>query len=355
LPVTVGLDIGGTGVRAAVVDISRSGRTLKTFAELPLPRGTVEGGDVVDESGLAEVLSSLWKQTKIPRKRIVLGIASRRAIVRQVDVPQLEDDELVESLAFHVEDALPMSVHDAVLDFVPQETFLSPEREPMRSILVIAVARDIIDSFLRVAEEAELSLGAIDLQAFGLVRSVFGLAPALGNPRQVLVDVGASVTQIVVAQGGVASFVRLLPRGGNDFTKALMNELNIESADAEELKRRIGIAASPAPGPGGADDGDALRVLSKEGTAFIEEVRDSVQFSIGQSGGPPIERLVVAGNGARLPHLASRMGEQLRLPVAPAKVLDFVDVGEVGRTEDELLAAQPVLPTAVGLSLWGNL
>lgn len=354
MPVTVGLDIGGTGVRAAVVDISRSGRTLKTFAELPLPRGTVEGGDVVDEEGLADVISSLWKQTKIPRKRVVLGIASRRAIVRQVDVPQLEDDELAESLAFHVEDALPMSVQDAVLDFVPQETFLSPEGEPRRSILVIAVQRDIIDSFQRVAQRAELSLSAIDLQAFGLVRSTFGLQPALGNPRQALVDVGASVTQIVVAQGGVATFVRLLPRGGNDFTRALMTELNLESADAEEMKRRIGLGAATGTPPAGGE-GEAQRVLAAEGAAFIEEVRDSIQFYVGQEGGPPIERLVVAGNGARLPHLARRMGELLRLPVAPAKVLDHVDVGEVGRTEDELLAAQPVLPTAVGLSLWGNL
>jgi type IV pilus assembly protein PilM len=354
LAVTVGLDIGGTGVRAAVVDIGRSGRTLKTFVELPLPRGTVEGGDVIDEDGLADVLVSLWKLTKIPRKRVVLGIASRRAIVRQVDVPQLEDDELAESLAFHVEDALPMSVQDAVLDFVPQESFITPEGEPMRSILVIAVASDIVESFRRVADRADLNLSAIDLQAFGLVRSVFGIVPALGNPRQVLVDVGASVTQIVVAQGGVASFVRLLPRGGNDFTQALMSDLSLESADAEKLKRRIGLA-SPSAADLDADDADALRILNAEGNAFVEEVRDSVDFYLGQSTGPSIERLVVAGNGARLPHLARRIGEELRLPVAPAKVLDYVDVGEIGRTEEELLAAQPVLPTSVGLSLWGNL
>ena len=163
MAVTVGLDIGGTGVRAAVVDIAKSSRTLVTFAEFPLPRGTVEGGDVVDEEGLSDVLSSLWRTTKIPKKRVVLGIASRRAIVRQVDVPQLEDDELAESLAFHVEDALPMSVHDAVLDFVPQESFLTPEGEPMRSILVIAVNREVIDGFRRVTEAADISLAAIDL------------------------------------------------------------------------------------------------------------------------------------------------------------------------------------------------
>lgn len=352
MAVTVGLDIGGTGVRAAVLEIARSGRTLKTYAELPLPRGTVEGGDVVDEDGLVEALTSLWRQSKIPRKKVVLGIASRRAIVRQVDVPQLDDDELAESLSFHVEDALPMSVGDAVLDFVPLEDFMTPDGEPMRSILVVAVARDVIDAFHRVTERAEISLAAIDLQAFGLVRSVFGIVPALGNPRQVLVDVGASVTQVVVAQGGVAAFVRLLPRGGDDFTEALVSDLDVDRAEAEETKRRVGLAE--AADISGAD-AEALRVLSAEGAAFIEEVRESVQFHVDQTGGPAIERLTVAGNGARLPHLARRLGEALRLPVTPAKILDYVDVADANRSEGELVTAQPILPTAVGLSLWGNL
>ena len=178
--------------------------------------------------------------------------------------------------------------------------------------------------------------------------------PAIGNPRQVLVDVGASVTQVVVAQGGIAAFVRLLPRGGNDFTEALMTDLGLDSADAQEVKRRVGISA-PGANDATGDDADALRILTAEGNAFIEEVKESVDFYLGSAAGPPIERLVVAGNGARLPHLARRMGDELRLPVAPAKVLDYVDVGDIGRSEDELMSAQPVLPTAVGLSLWGNL
>jgi hypothetical protein len=39
--------------------------------------------------------------------------------------------------------------------------------------------------------------------------------------------------------------------------------------------------------------------------------------------------------------------------VKPAKILDHVDIGRVDLTDDEMLNAQPVLPTAVGLALWG--
>jgi hypothetical protein len=63
---------------------------------------------------------------------------------------------------------------------------------------------------------------------------------------------------------------------------------------------------------------------------------------------------VVSGNGARLPHLANRLGRSLGVRVEPARVLDRVTVGRTGLTESQLLALQPVLPAAVGLALWGS-
>jgi hypothetical protein len=63
---------------------------------------------------------------------------------------------------------------------------------------------------------------------------------------------------------------------------------------------------------------------------------------------------VVAGNGARLPHLANRVARALGTRVEPVRVLDHVSVGRVRMTESQLLEFQPVLPAAVGLALWGS-
>ncbi|HEX5630997.1 MAG TPA: hypothetical protein VFY15_05005, partial [Acidimicrobiia bacterium] len=67
-----------------------------------------------------------------------------------------------------------------------------------------------------------------------------------------------------------------------------------------------------------------------------------------------LERLVVSGNGARLPHLANRVARSLNTRVEPVRVLDHFRVGRLHMTEAELLALQPVLPAAVGLGLWGS-
>jgi len=352
MPVTVGLDIGGTAVRAAAVDSAKGGRILRRFAEMPLPAGAVASGEIVDEAAVAEAVAALWKRNKLPSKRVVLGTANNRLVVRRVDVPQMEEDELAEALPFQVQDAIPMSVEDAVLDFVPLEQFTTPDGEPMMSILVVAIHREIVATLQRVAQTGGIRLEAIDLQAFGLVRATFGIEPAIGNPLQAVVDIGSSLTQVVVARGGVAEFVRLLPRGGDDFTEALTDGMGMPLEDADETKRRIGVAAEGVP-EGSDDEVAAQRLLTRQADALVEEIRGSITFYLSQAGDRELSRLVVSGNGARLPHLANRLGQAVGVPVQPAKVLDHVDLGRIQLTDEELLNAQPVLPVSVGLGLWG--
>lgn len=354
MAVTVGLDIGGSGVRAAVIDAAKNKRELKRYGEMPLSPGTVVGGDIVDDLAVAEALTALWKREKLPKKHVVVGTASQRLVVRQVDVPAMDDAELREALPYQVQDFIPIGVDEAILDFVPLEDFLTPDGEPMRSILVVAVYRDIVDAILQATRKANLNVEAIDLQAFGLVRAVFGMAPAIDNPLQAIVDIGSSVSQVVIAKGGQARFVRLLPRGGEDFTGVLRDGLSLEAGEANEMKRRVGVTPEDEL-TGEGDDREAQRLLTREADALIEEVRGSVSFFVSQAGDEQVREVVVAGNGARLPHLASRLGKALGVAVAPAKILDLVDLGRTGRSESEMLQAQPVLPTSVGLGLWKNL
>ncbi len=98
MAIAVGLDIGSEAVRAAAVDTGGATPVLRRFAEMPLPPGAVIAGDIADEGAVTEAVSALWKRHHLPRKRLVVGIANQRVIVRQVDVPHLEEEELVEAL-----------------------------------------------------------------------------------------------------------------------------------------------------------------------------------------------------------------------------------------------------------------
>jgi len=354
MPIAVGLDIGSEAVRAAVVDTGKAIPLLRRFVEMPLPPGAMQGGDVVDQGAVTEAISALWKRHRLPRKRVVIGIANQRVIVRQVDVPHLEEEELREALPYQVQDAIPIPVEDAVLDFVPLEEFGTPDGDLMLSILVVAAQREMVETLVGVANQAGLQVLSIDLQAFGLVRAAFGADLTLGGDGpQALLDIGSSMSQIAVVRGGITRFVRILPTGGTQFTEALITGASLSREDAEEKKRAVGVV--PSGLPEGEDETAALRrLLTRTADGLIEEIRGSVNYYLTQAGEHSLERLVVAGNAARLPHLASRVARALGTRVEPVRVLDHVSVGRVHMTEPQLLELQPVLPAAVGLALWGS-
>ncbi|MCH7585613.1 MAG: type IV pilus assembly protein PilM [Acidobacteria bacterium] len=354
MAVAVGLDIGSEAVRAAVVESGKSTPVLRRFVEIPLPPGVVTAGDVTDTGAVSEAVAALWKRHRLPRKNVIIGIANQRVIVRQVDVVHLEESELVEALPYQVQDAIPIPIEDAVLDYVPLEEFTTPEGDLMLSILVIAAQREMVDGLVEIAAGAGLEIAAIDLQAFGLVRAAFGTDLLLGGSGpQALLDIGASMSQIVVVREGITRFVRILPLGGDQFTEALSSGLAMSREDAEEFKRRVGVAPEGFP-EGDDEESTGRRILTRSADSLIDEIRGSVNYYLTQAGESALERLVVAGNGARLPHLANRVGQALNAKVEPVRVLDHVSVGRIQMTESQLLDFQPVLPAAVGLALWGS-
>lgn len=354
MAVAVGLDIGSAAVRAAVVDTTKSTAVLKRFAEMPLPPGAVVAGELVDRAAVTEAVVALWRRAKLPRKRVVIGLANQRVIVRQVDVPHLEEAEMIEALPFQVQDAIPIPVEDAVLDYVPLEEFNTPDGDLMMSILAVAAQREMVEELLGVAHTAGLQVMSIDLQSFGLVRAAFGADLMMGGEGpQGLLDIGMTMSQIAVVRGGITRFVRILPVGGEQFTDDLKAALSMSYEDAEESKRGVGVA--PEGMPEGEDEAStARRVLTRTADSLIEEIRGSINYYLTQAGEHSLDRLVVSGNGARLPHLANRVARALGTKVEPVRVFDHLGVGRVRMTENQLLELQPVLPAAIGLAMWGR-
>ncbi len=363
MAVNVGLDIGATGVRAVALDTGKQPPVIRRIGQVDIERGAVVAGEIVDPEAVTAAISRLWKETKLPKRRIVLGLANQRVIVRQVDVPRMSELELVEALPFQVQEYIPIPVEETFLDFVPIEEFTTPDGEPMLSILVVAAQRDMVETLLAAVNAAGITPIALDLQAFGLIRALFYGDFDIGSVAAV-VDIGSGVSQVLLVRAGEPRFVRLLQQGGEDFTAALVDGLDVTWEEAEDLKRQVGL--TPVGGEAAAitptaDDGDASvsaledrarTILDAQAERFIDEVRGSVNFYLGQSDDAELSRIIVSGNGARLPHLANRLGDTLGARIEPARVIEGLNTGKL--SEAEISAMQPVIPIPVGLALWGG-
>ncbi|HEX9717837.1 MAG TPA: type IV pilus assembly protein PilM [Actinomycetota bacterium] len=343
----VGLDIGSTAVRAAEVgggDVP----VLIRAAQVPLPQGAVENGEVRQPALVAEALKELWDRSRIRARQVLLGVGNQRVVVREVALPWLPEKELRSSLGFQVQEFIPISVEDAVLDFDPLGEFEQEGRRMLR-ILLVAAQRVMVSAAVEAAQGARLEPVGIDLNPFALVRAVGTSDEALDletTGDEAVVDIGAHVTNICVHDRGVTRFVRILPTGGRDITLAVARGLGVEDEVAERLKRG-------EDGEGGPAQKDVERVALSRAGSFVDEIRSSLEFYTAQVPGARIWRVLVTGGGSKLKGFIELLQERIPVKVDRGRVFERVK-SELDLPPDAMEDAEPVLAVAVGLAIPGR-
>jgi type IV pilus assembly protein PilM len=343
----IGLDIGTSGVRAAELTVAKGQVTLKKFGQVALPEGAMRDSEVVDSDAVASAIKQLWARTKFSGKKVVVGVSNQTVVVRQVDLPWLPPAELRKSLGFQVQDFIPMPVEDTLLDFHPLEEFTSQAGARMVRGLLVAAARGMVMSLVEAVQKAGLTPTMVDLSSFAVLRSLAGPSvPGAGHEVEAIVDVGARVTNIVIHQGGVPKFVRILLMGGQDLTDAVADRLGVAREQAEAIKQNLT--------PASATDMNmqaASRVLEAATQTFVDEVRGSLDYYTASSSTDPLSRLVLSGGGSRLNGLAARLQQATRVQVVAGNPFSYLQVGKTGLSPEQVQFVEPLAVVPVGLAL----
>lgn len=344
----LGLDIGSTGVRAAEVGGSVEEPVVVRAAQVPLPPGAVENGEIRQPDVVGEALRELWTRGGFRSRQVFMGVGNQRVVVREVTLPWLPEKELRESLGYQVQEYIPIAVDDAVLDFDPVGEFEQEGRRMLR-ILLVAAQKLMINLIVQAADAAKLEPVGLDLVPFALVRSVGTSEGGMHLETvgdEAMIDVGAHVTNICVHDGGVTRFVRILPSGGRDVTLAIARGLGVDDETAERLKRGEVVEGAPPVE-------EARRVAMQRASTFIDEVRSSLEFYTAQVPGARIGRVVVTGGGSKLDGFLELMQERIPVQVDRGRVFSRVR-SELPLDEQALAEAEPVLAVAVGLATPGR-
>jgi type IV pilus assembly protein PilM len=341
----LGIDIGSRTITMAEVKGGRGNPTITNFGGVELPVDCTREGEVLDVAATAVSLKELIASTKVRGKDVHLGVANQRVVVRQLDLLWVEPKELKASLRYQVQEHLPIPVEDAELDVHVVEEYTNEAGQRYQRLLLVAAHRDMVSAHVEVAQQAGLKPISIDLNPFAALRAIGATTPgAHGN--EVVIDVGGGVTDIVVHDAGIPTFVRILALGGDDITSALAAELQLSPDDAETRKRQLGIDLYDTSDP-------ARQVVNARAARFVEEIRSSLDYYQAQPGSVRLANVVLTGGGALLPGLVGHLADKLRLSVEVGSVFDRWPVKGTVYGPDELGRVGPNLAVPVGLALGG--
>jgi type IV pilus assembly protein PilM len=339
----IGVDIGTRTITVAEVKGGRGATSVTNFGGVELPTDVVREGEILDMHAVAEALRELVGTTKLKSKKVWLGVANQRVVVRQVDLPAMDEKELRASLRYQVQEYIPIPVEEAELDVHVVSEYTADDGAAMQRLLLVAGHRDMVTAHVEAASEAGLKPIGIDLNPFAVLRAM-GDARTFGDGNQVLVDIGAGVTNIVVHEQGIPTFVRILVMGGDQITDALVSGLAVSREEAEAAKRAAVIGST----------GDvAGRIVSEQADAFVDEVRSSLDYYQAQSGSSRLAGVVLTGGGSLMQGLSDRLAASVRLPVEVGNPFDRWPATDTVYSEEELAQVGPSLATAIGLALGG--
>jgi len=303
----IGLEITEESVRA--VEIS-SGRhpVLLARGEVPLPAGAAKDSEVLDVDAVAMALRQLWTRAGIKGRRVVLGIGSRRILVREYTTAAMRPDLLRQALPYQVQDLLPVPVEQAVLDFYP----VAQKDESVSGLLVAAVS-ETVEELIAAVTKAKLSVERVDLVPFGLARVAHALAP---DGRAVgMIHVGDHTTYVVVAAAGVPRFVRIIA-------------LDVPTAAARSRTPEMVPAVEP---PEGGPFAPALRSRFGRGESLEPAIRDLVErlnstisFYRDRRSSEPVTAVHVSGAGIAVPGLMAALTSELPSEIAPLRLPDVI-------------------------------
>ena len=246
---TVGLEIEAGSVAAAEVRVNGSSELTAT-AIAPLPSGAFDDGEVVDSDAVAATLRATFSENGLS-KRVRLGIANQRVVVRTMRLPAIDDPiELDAAVRFEAEERIPMPIDQAVLDHrVVGGVAATEDEAPKIDVVVVAARRDMIAASLKPIRDAGLEPVGVDLSAFGLIRALGGrdVSTNLGSeaptpPATALYCNIGDATNLAVAKGRSCLFTRVAPAGLEGIATGLADSSGLAQEHARLWLAHVGLA-----------------------------------------------------------------------------------------------------------------
>lgn len=323
----VGLELDPGHVAAAEVHVNGS-LTLQRGAVAHLRPGVLRDGDVTDPAALAETLRTMFEEHDLP-KRVRLGIANQRIVVRTLDVPVVEDEKaLLESARALAPDQIPMPIDEAVIDMVPLGT-VQTLNGPRARVVVVAVRREMVERVIGAIRDAGLELEGLDLSAFGMVRAVD--TQQVGDRAALYVN-AAGLVNVAVANASGCLFTRAAAGGIDAMAATLSERRGLTFEHARQWMKHVGFVVPLEDVEGDAELVAAARATLEEGVHQIADtVRNSLNFYRMQESAETVDHVVLTGPAVEIPGLPERLSELLRMPVEAVVVQSAEGVEEAGR------------------------
>ncbi|MFQ5952368.1 MAG: type IV pilus assembly protein PilM [Candidatus Omnitrophota bacterium] len=328
---TVGLDIGSYSIKVV---------SLKKENEVSILTGYNVKNIPLDakSSDTERLIREALEEIDLHPTEVNLGISGPNVIVRFVDLPKMNKDQLSSALSFEAEKYIPFNINEVVMDFIILGD--AAEAGQMR-VLIAAAKRELIDSRVSLLDNLGIGVDVMDIDSFSNFNAFVASNPDIEEKGNAFLEFGHSESNVLISIGKDPCFMRQIQIGGRDIAKAISKDMGISVEKAEDLKLH-------------ADQISGERVRQSSFTV-LEEIMKEMQLSFGyfeNRYNTAVSNIFCSGGMIFQEGVMEYFETKTELNVQKWSPIKGVEVAEVlSRQDIDLVGSQ--LSVSIGLALRG--
>ena len=286
----VGLDIGSKTVKLCdVLETRKKGFILNKFGMITLPNGAIEDGVIKDPETVSEAICELFKVQKIREKNVAISIGGYSVIVKKIQLQNMTDSELQETIQYEAEQYIPFDINDVNLDFhILGESQVAANK---LDVILVAAKKELVSEYVNLIELSGLRPCVVDIDAFAL-QNIYEINYDTKEEVVALIDIGASKTSLNIVKDGVSLFTRDVSLGCNQINLKISNKVVCSLEDAETIKL-TGKSNKITPQ-------EIAEIVTLVIGDWCLEIRRAIDFFYSTYPDDQIRKILISGGGANI-------------------------------------------------------
>ena len=310
-----GVDIGQAGLKALKVQYSEATQqaVAVAFDYVAHPK-ILSQPDAVPEELIPQALETFLGRNEIGRDLVSISVPGKSSLARFVSLPPVEAGKVAEIVKFEAKQQIPFPLEEVIWDWQA----LGEADEASGFMLdaevgLFAMKRAEVLKAIEPFSERKVEIEVIQTAPVALYNALLydelgfrgGDSPPGGEDYYVVLDMGCDDTTLVITNGEKI-WIRTVNIGGNHFTRALVKEMKLSFAKAEQLKCNATKAEDPK------SIFQALRPVFND---YVAEIKRSIGFFTGVNRQANITKVFGLGNGFKLAGLQKYLQQNLEYEV----------------------------------------
>lgn len=355
---SIGVDIGTYSVKVAEVDSNRNNIVLSNFGEFPLSQ--VPNADHALE--IIEILRRVAQQYDPNTTRYVVSVPQNRVATRFKRFPFRERQKILKSLAFELEDEIPLDVSSAVFDGK-----ICAYVGNMADVLAFACPEEAIREALSRSREGGIDPEIVSAESSALANLfekwdqppiTIVEAPEVDLPEGVqpppkaptvarlILQLGHSRSQLLAYRDGELIATRTILWGGAEIAQSMAKAFNLAYGEAVKILQTKSFILMSSQGASrdqillSKSVSDVVDILARELKLALIDIKSELTVTF--------KNLELLGGVSQVQNIGPYLTQALELPVNLFHPFEFFNV-----MFERSPQAEGASPIAIGLAIEG--